>query len=54
MRQTNVRLEADVVDRLNVFCKLHPLQPRRDAIIDIALKEYLAREEPALPVRRSA
>ena len=53
MRQTNVRLKADVVDRLNAFCRLHPLQPRRDAIIDVALEEYLSREEANLDPARA-
>ena len=47
LRQTNVRLEPDVLDRIKAYCRAHPLQPARDRIIDLALKQFLDNEERA-------
>ena len=47
LRQTNVRLDPDVVDRLNLHCDIHPLRPRRDSVINVAIRQYLEREDAA-------
>jgi predicted transcriptional regulator len=54
LRQTAVRLDPEVLDQLNAHCANHPLRPRRDSVIDLAIKQYLEREEPTQQVRKSA
>ena len=50
LRQTAVRVDPEVMDRLNAYCAKHPLRPRRDSVITLAIQQYLDREaQPTIP-----
>ena len=49
LRQTAVRLDPQIVDRLNAYCNNHQLRPPRDRIIDLALQRYLDSEDAGAP-----
>ena len=51
--QTAIRIEPAVVDQLNRFCADHPLRPRRDSVIEVAIIEYVEREQDKIAEARS-
>ncbi len=52
--QTAIRIEPAVIDQLNRFCADHPLRPRRDSVIEVAIIEYVEREQDRIAEARSA
>ena len=53
--QTAVRIDPDLLLRLNTYCETHRLKPKRNSVIELAIKEFLDNEEAAeAKQRRSA
>ena len=40
---TGIRLPRDLLDRMDAYCRIQPLQPSRTKAIELALREFLAR-----------
>ena len=53
IRQTNMRVDPEVMNQLLLFCAAHPLRPRRDSVIEIAIVEYMQREQVKLEPERA-
>jgi metal-responsive CopG/Arc/MetJ family transcriptional regulator len=54
LTQTAVRIEPQLLERLNNYCDNHRLKPKRNSVIEAAIKEFLDSEENAAPTRRRA
>jgi metal-responsive CopG/Arc/MetJ family transcriptional regulator len=50
---TGLRIPTDLLKQVDDFCIAHPLQPSRTKMVELAIREYLAREEIALPRKRA-
>ncbi len=48
------RLEQRLADQLDAFREAHKLPPSRTAVLEAALREYLEKNNPAEPLRKSA
>ncbi len=51
---TGLRLPRKLLERVDAYCFAQPLQPSRTKVIELAILEFLEREEPLLPARKSA
>jgi hypothetical protein len=50
--QVNCRLNVSTLARIRDFCASHPFRPTPSRIVELALTEWLDREEPKLPKPR--